>query len=803
MKIKLDNFRCHKKASFNIPDAGLVLLSGTSGIGKTTILNAIVYALYGKLAKPYSHDQTKCSVTLEGYRIPGSGETLNIRRTSPGSRLNVECGGVGYEDGAAQGLIDSLLVSHEKFLLSSYVVQRLQSSILSLPPRDQVVFIKALASVGDSDNVFRARIQNKLGYYEGRAAHLQGESSVLGRQFDAAPSGGGAPPQTDALPGAVRSAIHRLELDINQTRETIGKLEGAKLRLQNEVDQAAQAANLEKQIAALRAQLAAIDFCDDSEIESLEREGSFLKRALAFRNETLNLQRLEANLVRPDMHQHALLSPEAHDSYQKEIQTLRRGHATEAAAAAVVAAAKKEVSAIADQANARWKTKLKPGPAALQAFFDKKERQLKKRAAQTRQETETETLAQKASSPDVYACPGCDIALVIDGTKLTTPPKAAPGKPADYGALLLELRAQAVQIEADLAACNDLNSRFGLVSAQAKSKVLCASKLALYLKKIGKLEKAIHLSEKSRAEIEAAAEAETMLSAHRKKAETILHEGDKNALAALEGDGDPAPRLDRLVETLARKRVNKERAVALSAVLQEKQSKRDRCRGGTPAAAEELGQVAGRLETAQLHYRGQVAAFQQAQKELEGALEWQSYQTAVQRRATLLKEKEAVETALKIVHNKLLGFRGLNSLCKKADIASTDATIADINFNASFYTKELFVDPIQVALSRVRTTLKGAKRDGMTTNVVYKGAVYSNLDQLSGGERQRCNLAFILGVNDIVGSPFLLLDECLNNLDGETHAIILDFLRQTCQGKLILVVAHEAAVAKFDEVVMV
>jgi ABC-type transport system involved in cytochrome bd biosynthesis fused ATPase/permease subunit len=91
----------------------------------------------------------------------------------------------------------------------------------------------------------------------------------------------------------------------------------------------------------------------------------------------------------------------------------------------------------------------------------------------------------------------------------------------------------------------------------------------------------------------------------------------------------------------------------------------------------------------------------------------------------------------------------------------------------------------------------------MTTNVVYKGAAYSSLDQLSGGERQRCNLAFILAVNDIVGSPFLLLDECLNNLDGETHAEILDFLRQACYGKLVLVVAHEAAIAKFDEVVTV
>ena len=135
MKLKLENFRCHKKAEFVIPDTGLVLLSGTSGAGKTTILNALVYALYGKLAKPYSHDQTKCCVKIEGYCIPGSGETLTIIRSSPGSRLKVTTGdGKEYEDDAAQGVIDSLIAPHGKFLLSSYVVQRLNSSILSLPP---------------------------------------------------------------------------------------------------------------------------------------------------------------------------------------------------------------------------------------------------------------------------------------------------------------------------------------------------------------------------------------------------------------------------------------------------------------------------------------------------------------------------------------------------------------------------------------------------------------------------------------------------------------------------------------------
>jgi ABC-type Mn2+/Zn2+ transport system ATPase subunit len=88
----------------------------------------------------------------------------------------------------------------------------------------------------------------------------------------------------------------------------------------------------------------------------------------------------------------------------------------------------------------------------------------------------------------------------------------------------------------------------------------------------------------------------------------------------------------------------------------------------------------------------------------------------------------------------------------------------------------------------------------MNTVVRYKGDE-SSMDDLSGGETQRVELAFLLAVNDMIGSPMILLDECLNNLDAEINMDVLSQLRDLSGGKIILVISHEAVEGVFDEIV--
>ena len=65
MKIKLKNFRCYVEKEFDFGEDGLLLLSGMSGSGKSSLLLAITFVLYGTGTKVVTFGKTSCSVEME------------------------------------------------------------------------------------------------------------------------------------------------------------------------------------------------------------------------------------------------------------------------------------------------------------------------------------------------------------------------------------------------------------------------------------------------------------------------------------------------------------------------------------------------------------------------------------------------------------------------------------------------------------------------------------------------------------------------------------------------------------------
>jgi len=65
MKLHLKNFRIYEDRTFDLGSSGITLIAGKSGQGKSTILLAITFALYGTGTKLQTNGKKSCSVLLE------------------------------------------------------------------------------------------------------------------------------------------------------------------------------------------------------------------------------------------------------------------------------------------------------------------------------------------------------------------------------------------------------------------------------------------------------------------------------------------------------------------------------------------------------------------------------------------------------------------------------------------------------------------------------------------------------------------------------------------------------------------
>ena len=133
MKLHLVNFRCYSDKTFEFGDDGLVLITACSGAGKSTILMAIQFALFGTGTKISSYGKTACKVELEFNDI-------KIVRTKRPNRLilNDE-----YEDAVAQEIINKTF--GDTFDVTGYISQNALNSFIIMSPTDKLEFLEKFA----------------------------------------------------------------------------------------------------------------------------------------------------------------------------------------------------------------------------------------------------------------------------------------------------------------------------------------------------------------------------------------------------------------------------------------------------------------------------------------------------------------------------------------------------------------------------------------------------------------------------------------------------------------------------------
>lgn len=168
------------------------------------------------------------------------------------------------------------------------------------------------------------------------------------------------------------------------------------------------------------------------------------------------------------------------------------------------------------------------------------------------------------------------------------------------------------------------------------------------------------------------------------------------------------------------------------------------------------------------------------------------------------EELSNLKKELDRLNRSLTGAKGLEDSAKEAEILSISKVINDINHHAEIYIETFFDRDVNVRLENIKVQ-KDITKLQIHTRVDYNGHT-TLFENLSDGEQQKCELAFLLGVNDMLGGRVLVLDETVNNCDSDITLEIMECLRHLKSNhnkfnKLVLVVAHHVPTGIFDYII--
>src|SRR3989338_6792897 len=126
IKITFQQFRCWDSLVIEAPIGGITLIKGSSGGGKTTILQGLTWCLYGnlRLVAPNHLEKAKTREQIDmPYNLNGIGGILSINRQKNPNRLLLSHNNQTYEDKVAQSIIDDLFGTFDIWVASCYIGQ--------------------------------------------------------------------------------------------------------------------------------------------------------------------------------------------------------------------------------------------------------------------------------------------------------------------------------------------------------------------------------------------------------------------------------------------------------------------------------------------------------------------------------------------------------------------------------------------------------------------------------------------------------------------------------------------------------
>ena len=195
---------------------------------------------------------------------------------------------------------------------------------------------------------------------------------------------------------------------------------------------------------------------------------------------------------------------------------------------------------------------------------------------------------------------------------------------------------------------------------------------------------------------------------------------------------------------------------------------------------------------------------QAEQKDFEDTLkkinEYKVYETNVQEWDSLNAKKLELETKEIYDRKKYTNACIFRDKIIEAESIAISNIVENINSRANMYLEYFFPDfPMSIKLLSFKEK-GGESKPEINLDIMYKGIEY-DLNMLSGGETSRVILAFTLAFAEMHNSPIILLDESTSTLDQELTCSVIDGLKENFSDKLVILVAHQVVQGVFDRII--
>ncbi|WP_435345501.1 DNA double-strand break repair ATPase Rad50 [Haloarchaeobius sp. HRN-SO-5] len=221
-RVRLSNFKCYGDADLRL-DRGVTVVHGVNGSGKSSLLEACFFALYGSAAVPGTREdvirtgEEDCAVEL-WFTHDGVDYHLERSLKDYGDRVSHDCllegGDASWEGPSAvdTAVTDLLRMDADAFVNCAYVRQGEVNKLIHATPSERQDVIDDLLQLGRLEEYRERASEARLGVSD-VLTDVRGQRKTLVEQVEAKEDKG------------LHDSLNDLETELEETRSDIARLE--------------------------------------------------------------------------------------------------------------------------------------------------------------------------------------------------------------------------------------------------------------------------------------------------------------------------------------------------------------------------------------------------------------------------------------------------------------------------------------------------------------------------------------------------------------------------------------------------